>query len=378
MQKKIKRAACLAMIGVSIFGASCPAYALGEEKRVISKVFESFDRADDGTAQFEYQFEEEGYVYERRGVTVTILEEKLIKTPMVYESPFFLDDPEGHYPEEVMEDEEGTPYVLLETELLDTHQDEYEVYGDGTITFKKEYIDRIEGDAPIEIEDRFSGDKVVADLPLIESTVLNEYWVDDFVFPITVFYYDAEAYLLGDVYVPNGASLSDYKEEFLGYLGLPAEYYRIDGIDWDGEAFEEEGIIKRNAVAWGSKKIQEVEAVYGGEVVFEEKDGYVYESLYREMTEAEIEAGHPIEGEGYYYVMEATAEYELIDSPSFWDKLLEIWENILIWIKEHPVESISLLLLALIIIILLIISRKKKKEEKEESDEELLKRKGIL
>lgn len=378
MRKKLKRAVFLSVLLAGILGVSVPAYAEGEESRIITKSYETLDKQDTGDGQFELQFEEDGYVYELRNVNVRIVEEKLIQDPMVYESPFFLEDPDGYYPEEVMQDDSGNAYVLLETELKEKHQEAHEEYGDATITYEKEYIDKIEGDAAVEIEDRSSGEKVISDLPLIESEIVNEYWVDDFVFPITISDYDAEAYLLGDVYVPRGVSLVDYKDEFLSYLGLPASYYRIDGIDWDGEAYVEGGIVKRDAVAWGSKMVQEVVAVYGGTVVLEEKDGYVYESLYREMTEAEIEAGHPIEGEGYMYVMEAEAEYELIKSPSFWDKLQEIWEQIMIWIKEHPVESACLLLLALVIIILLILSRKKKKEEEEETDEELLRKEGLL
>lgn len=380
--KRMKKAVMSCLLGLSLLSTAAPVYANGEASRIITKTFESMDMADTGEAQFETRLDDDGYIYELRDVRVKLLEKKLVKTPMVYESPFFLEDPEGHYPEEVFEDDDGVKYVLLETELLDSHQDAFEAYGDGTISYTKEVIDKIEGKAPIEVEDKSSGDKVVSELPLIESTIVNEYWVDDFAFPITVFDYDADEYLFGDVYVPNGADLYDYKDAFLAYLGLPADYYRIDGIDWDGDAYDDNGIIKRNAVAWGSKKIQEVTAVYGGTVVFEEKDGYVYESQYREMTEKELEAGHPIEGEGYYYIYEAEAEYELIESPSFWDRLLdklqEIWENLMIWIKEHPVETVCLLFLALIIIILLILSRKKKKEEKEETDEEFLKKEGIL
>ena len=75
-------------------------------------------------------------------------------------------------------------------------------------------------------------------------------------------------------------NLQCYFMEFLEYLGLDKDYYRIDSIEWDGEQYTSKGIVYRNAVAKGDKVVKDITALYGGEMVFGESTQYAYECVY--------------------------------------------------------------------------------------------------
>lgn len=119
----------------------------------------------------------------------------------------------------------------------------------------------------IEMSDKASGQDFDATLELVKEEVINEYWDDDFEFPITVSGYgDANVYLLNGKQIPSDANLIDYKNDFLKMLGLSSKAYKIATIDWDGAAYEMNGQTVRNAVATGSKYVKDVKAIYEADV----------------------------------------------------------------------------------------------------------------
>ncbi len=100
------------------------------------------------------------------------------------------------------------------------------------------------------------------------------YWQDDFSFPITFYEYGAEAYQLGEITVKK-TDLEDpeqltelaeqYGTELLQSMGLSAEEYEVKEIVWTGTPYEkEDGIVCRDAMAYGNRLLRDWRVQYEG------------------------------------------------------------------------------------------------------------------
>lgn len=163
----------------------------------------------------------------------------------------------------------------------------------------------------IEIKDENTGmayERTVSCMEIRENEVL---WEDGFSFSLTVSGYDADQFLLGETLIPANDELSDYGEEFLSYLNLPPDCYRIENVCWDGDCYEKDGVICRDATADGEKLVRYVDVKYGGQVwipisstgqgsskeregVKEPETGEVRENI--QNAETEIQGGGVLEG----------------------------------------------------------------------------------
>ena len=100
------------------------------------------------------------------------------------------------------------------------------------------------------------------------------YWQDDFSFPITFYEYGAGAYQLGEITVKK-TDLEDpgqltelaeqYGTELLQSMGLSAEEYEVKKIVWTGTPYEkEDGIVCRDAMAYGNRLLRDWRVQYEG------------------------------------------------------------------------------------------------------------------
>ena len=100
------------------------------------------------------------------------------------------------------------------------------------------------------------------------------YWQDDFSFPITFYEYGAEAYQLGEIMVKKTdleepEQLTELAEQFgtelLESMGLSAEEYEVKEIVWTGTPYEkEDGIVCRDAMAYGNRLLRDWRVQYEG------------------------------------------------------------------------------------------------------------------
>lgn len=125
-------------------------------------------------------------------------------------------------------------------------------------------------------------------VPVKSARVLREYWTGDFEFPVLFYVYDAEYYELGEYRIPrrdDDPGLEGYEDGLLKALGLEEEDYVIGKVTWSGEAYEnEEGILCRDAVARGRKRLRDYEVVYGMEM--EPEASVVYPEEMQVMVDA--------------------------------------------------------------------------------------------
>lgn len=100
------------------------------------------------------------------------------------------------------------------------------------------------------------------------------YWQDDFSFPITFYEYGAGAYQLGEITVKKTdleepeqlTELAEqYGTELLQSMGLSAEEYEVKEIVWTGTPYEkEDGIVCRDAMAYGNRLLRDWRVQYEG------------------------------------------------------------------------------------------------------------------
>lgn len=318
----------------------------------IEKIFESSDQHDNGREKFENTYEKDGITYSLKKIETSIASIKGISgTPYYYDSEIFTDDPKNHKPAEEVEKEDGT-YILKSAELIEDSLSERTKYVEANTDYLVEYIDTIPETNRVEVLDEDTDQKTLQYLPLLHTEIVKERWDNNFLFPITISGYDADEFMLGDTVVRRGDDLMEYADSFLEYLNLPAEFYQILGISWDGNPYEQDGEIMRNANAIGRKLVRDVRATYGGMASLPELDGTYYHCQY-------VKKGTT---EGTVYTIKAVAMYEEEGNvyQSFWDWLLE-------WLKAHPIATICITLLlffliATIIFFLLSLNEENKKE----------------
>ena len=100
------------------------------------------------------------------------------------------------------------------------------------------------------------------------------YWQDDFSFPITFYEYGAGAYQLGEIMVKitdleEPEQLTELAEQYgtdlLESMGLSAEEYEVKEIVWTGTPYEkEDGIVCRDAMAYGNRLLRDWRVQYEG------------------------------------------------------------------------------------------------------------------
>ena len=134
-----------------------------------------------------------------------------------------------------------------------------------------EDIEPVPQTAWISARDDISGKERNVLMPLVSYHFSDKHWEDGFRLDLTVTDYDAGFYEVGGVRIEAPReeireSLMDYEVEILSQAGLNTEAYRIDQFQWNGDIYENKGVVCRNLTAVGRKVVADCTAVYGGEV----------------------------------------------------------------------------------------------------------------
>lgn len=274
-----------------------------------------------------------------------------------YTSEVWNGDGEEQKPKDVIE-ENGKSYHLENLYKEESKSQERTEIKDATVKFTGvEDGISIPKEKTITFTDTDTKQEVTAKLPLKSDEVTNTYWDDNFQFNITVSGYNADSYMLGETEIPASANLIDYKDKFISVLALNPEKYEITSIEWNGNSYEEDGLVKRKAIGKGRKLVQDIEAVYEGEVTLPESVGYVWNAEYTEDIP---------EGKDVVYTMAVNAEYKLAtattEKTSLFSKILDAFIGIITAaytalatsFKEHPVfTSIPFVIVACLIAFLI-------------------------
>lgn len=196
-----------------------------------------------------------------------------------------------------------------------------------------EFVEDIPSTIRTVITDDITKELVTVVLPLKEYEITQEYWTENFYFPITVKEYDADEFLLGTLKVPNTVDLNEYKIELLHMMGLSSKSYEIKQITWDTEAFISDGIWVRTATARGRKMVKDMTVTYEGEVELEDVTVISYKNTYAMET----------------FIPEIQQKKEV--EPT-------VLEELVAYLKEHMAVFISIWVILLLIIIFILGKKK--------------------
>ena len=219
---------------------------------------------------------------------------------LTYTSEVWNGDGEEQKPSDTMEDE-GVSYTLKNLYKEESKSQERTETKEATVAYVgiEDSVD-IPKEKAITFTDKDTKQEVTANLPLKTRSVNKEYWDDSFQFDITISGYNADTYMLGEKEIAADADLMDYTSDFIKLLALNPEKYEIESIEWNGEQYEEEGLVKRKAIGKGRKLVQDIDAVYEGEVTLPESIGYVWIADYEQTIP---------KGQDVVYTMAVNAEY---------------------------------------------------------------------
>ncbi len=200
------------------------------------------------------------------------------------------EEPGMDAPDTIYVDEAGRTYVLEHYQQVEHILPEREEAVSTTGFYSNlEDISQIPQQIPYEAEEEGNGRVGTGRLEQKDIRQTFQQWSDDFSVPLTFYDYGAEQYVFQDAAVPGGMELQyflDHPDFLLAQIGCGRENYEILEINWDGEAYLEQGLPCRNALASGRKLVADYQVEYSGTIRYPEITVPEWEALYR-LEEAE-------------------------------------------------------------------------------------------
>ena len=211
----------------------------------------------------------------------------------IYDSPEMIPEPPKEFT-----GEGGERFRLMSETLVEVPATGRRKWISGEVIYREVSRDMAAPDtARMEVWDEESKKTFEAPLPLESASFEGERWNGDFAFTVTFHTYGADYYRLGELQIlhdPDGPSLWTHRAALLKELGKKEEEYRIESIDWAGEAYRDEnGVLCRDARASGSRRVWDCRAVYAGETALPDYTRY---RLLMEYERVEPEAGEAAYG----------------------------------------------------------------------------------
>lgn len=275
----------------------------------------------------------------------------------------FVDSPENHLPENTIE-LDGKTYHLQNYEVVETVIEEKTVRAGDTITYGAvEQIDKIPAVAEVEILNEDTGAVVKKTVPLKEYEYTDYRWVNGFSFPITVEDADADYFALDDSLIPNreDSPFSGYETALLNYIGVSPDAYQIDSVEWQSDPWVENGIVYRQATAYGKKLVANVTATYEGMVTIDSYKANTVHAAYKFIEAAPTEEAVPEQ-----------PEEEEDTGKTWWDHFLEILK----WLLDFLTSAVGVTLCILIFIFMVILIFFYLRKKKEENNDDINPKKG--
>lgn len=119
------------------------------------------------------------------------------------------------------------------------------------------------------VKNRITGKNMNVDLKLKQVVESKEEWEAEN-YPFYVTKYDAEQYLFEGAVFENNGRLDIPEDLILKHLGLSANKYELQSMNWKGGAYESNGVTMRNAMAVIRSKVKRYVAKYQSSVPVEQ------------------------------------------------------------------------------------------------------------
>ncbi|MBR4483850.1 MAG: VaFE repeat-containing surface-anchored protein, partial [Erysipelotrichaceae bacterium] len=364
--KKRRRAAgmllAILLLCGSMFAFGIKAYAATDETTVEET---GVIRGEDGEFYYEFapEIEKDGVKYELSDVSYEPDPLEKLKTDQTDE---YLTSDNFSPPEQIEQD--GIPYVLdhvEKTERVETARSvpyEESVERDDMVEIRQDELN-------VKVTDPITEEDVVGTVPFAESKVLSGQWMPDMQTDLIFSDYNGDYFDIAGVSYPKNKETplpaDSYPSVLTNVLKLPADRYRITSIVWNGEEYENDQGIFRNARIYGDSYHQMVKDTFRGDVALPDLSYTEYKCFYVESDE-HLRARETATAIAVYKaVPEETTEETTTETPE--TELTKPAEPEVVnkTIFQQPVfyiSIISVLVIAGVVIFLAGLSKKKKKE----------------
>lgn len=184
---------------------------------------------------------------------------------------------------EVTNEEDGKSYLAVVEDIKNKRTTitgrTAEVSFDRTVTVPVTEDIEIEQEWTFEYTDVEGGNRVVeVTAPLKEQSVAAGDWQDtDYPINVVVTGYGADEITMLDEEIVLGDEVPFSEDDYelvLRAAGRNSENYRITSTVWDGAAYNDGGVIKRNAIAYTQQRVKTYSLTYAGEVSLPDYEGY--------------------------------------------------------------------------------------------------------
>jgi hypothetical protein len=208
------------------------------------------------------------------------------KSEVIIRSEIAIDEKDNYRPDESYTDQDGKEFWLKEWHIESLYLPERKEWTVQAVDYKEvEWAEQIPEQTPITIKDKVTGQTVRRNFPIYQIQHNNEQWVPGFSFTAVFHSYDADYYQLGGKKIPydnKKPQIKDCYTELLNEIQVDPEKYRITDAAWEGEPYVGEGgIICRNALVTGEKKVSDYHVTYGGEAILPSFQGNQCVAVYR-------------------------------------------------------------------------------------------------
>lgn len=208
------------------------------------------------------------------------------KSEVIIRSQIAIDEKDDYRPDESYTDQDGKEFWLKEWHIEPLYLPERKEWAVQTVDYKEvEWAGQIPEQTPITIKDKVTGQTVKQNIPIYQVEPGNEQWVPGFSFTAVFHSYDADYYQLGGKKIPfdnRKPQIKDCYAELLSEIQVDPEKYRITDAAWEGDPYlGDGGIICRNALITGEKKVSDYHVTYGGEAILPSFQGNQCVAVYR-------------------------------------------------------------------------------------------------
>ena len=192
-------------------------------------------------------------------------------------------DQDQYLPEEEHVEGDDT-YRLVDYEVKEQSLSGRKKHIRDTLLLKDyEGIDEIPETYKVEIADNPFQTVTEYTLPIKEAERVNERWEDSFTFDIVVEHADSGLFQIGNEVISLNQTVDPFAGNeglLLELIGVPNDAYQIDHTAWAGDMYEQNGILYRNAVAYGKKLVYDLEISYEDVITLPEEEGYQIRARY--------------------------------------------------------------------------------------------------
>ena len=189
------------------------------------------------------------------------IESPVLYPDETYEFDAFMENDRGKY---ILSDVTSIITPITDRYEYISYDYVYEGYPDGS-TFPQSITKKV--------TDEITGESREYSFSVESMELLKTYWIDDLEFFITCYNVDGKYFLYNGVkylYEDNTPDMTALSAQIMADLKLDSENFEITSYEWDGDAYEENGVLTRRIRVRGRRKLSDFKVTYADKIRFDD------------------------------------------------------------------------------------------------------------